>query len=212
MSRPGQSPVEWAARERRAARRGVRRRVTAWLGVNVEAKRADALAARAAHGAVGEQWTAALLTQLPAGWTVLHGRKMRGYASDFDHTLISPCGTAVVVLDSKRWHAQWETYLVDGRVVCGGEDRHRQIVAVAKYAGRLNRALNLGVRVVPLLVVHGSQVRGGFLRASVDGQEVLVLSPGFLVPTLVGAPVEVDRGRAADLAQRVDRVLPVGSG
>jgi hypothetical protein len=212
VSGPGRSPVEWAARERRNARRGVRRRVTAWMGINPQAKRADALAARAAHGGVGEQWTAALLTQLPAGWTVFHGRKLPGFAADYDHTLVSPCGTAVVVLDSKRWHAQRETHLVDGRVVCGGEDRHKQIVAVARYAGRLNRALNLGVRVVPLLVVHGSRVRGGFLRAWVDGQEVLVLSPEFLVPTLRAAPSGVDPGRAAALVQHVDRVLPAGSG
>ncbi len=208
MSAPGRSPVEWADRERRKARKGLRRTVTAWVGLNPEAKRADALAGRAAHGAVGEQWTAALLKQLPAGWTVFHGRKLPGFVSDYDHVLCSPCGTAVVVLDSKRWHAQRET--VRGRVQCGREDRHKQVTAVARYAQRLERALGVpGVRVLPLLVVHGSRVRGGFLEARAAGWEgeVYVLGPDYLVPTLVAAPEVANPRRAAVVAARVDSVL-----
>jgi hypothetical protein len=201
--------VEWAARERREARKGVRRRVTAWVGLNPAAKRADALAGRAAHGAVGEQWTAALLTQLPHGWTVFHGRQLPGFKADYDHVLVSPCGTAVVTLDSKRWHAQRETALIRGRVHCGREDRHGQITAVVRYASRLERALNVsGVQVLPLLVVHGSQVRGGYLTARVEDREVHVLGPEYLVPTLVSAPGEAHAGRAAALVRHVDRVLP----
>lgn len=212
MSAPGRSPVEWAARERRNARRGVRRRVTAWVGLNPAAKRADALAVRAAHGAVGEQWTAALLDQLPPGWTVFHGRQLPGFNADYDHVLMSPCGTAVVVLDSKRWHAKRETALVRDRVHCGREDRHKKITAVARYASRLERALSVpGVQVLPLLVVHGSPVRGGYLTARVEGREVYVLGPEYLVPTLVSAPREVHSGRAAALVRHVDRVLPEAS-
>lgn len=209
MSVPGRSPVEWAAREQRKARKGVRRRVTAWMGVNTAAKQADQLARRAAYGAVGEQKTAHLLAQLPDGWKVLHGRQLPGFNADYDHVLISPCGTAVVALDSKRWHAKRETVLVKGRVCCGREDRHKQITAVARYASRLERALNVpGVRVLPLLVVHGSRVRGGFLTARVEGQEVHVLGPEFLVPTLKKAPEEVNLARAWALAAHVERVLP----
>jgi hypothetical protein len=216
VSAPGRSPVEWADRERRKARKGLRRTVTAWVGLNPEAKRADALASRAAHGAVGEQWTAALLQQLPAGWTVFHGRKLPGFVSDYDHVLCSPCGTAVVVLDSKRWHAQRETVLVRGRVHCGREDRHEQVTAVARYARRLERALDVpGVRVLPLLVVHGSPVAGGFLTVPVAGVEgpVYVLSPPYLAPTLANAPKAWDPQRAAAVAARVDSVLrPYGEG
>ena len=217
MSGPGRAPVEWADRERRKARKGVRRKVLAWAGLNPAAKRADNLMARAKHGAVGEEWTAALLAQLPAGWVVFHGRKLPGFANDYDHVLVSPCGTAVVTLDSKRWNAGIETALVRGRVCCGREDRHKQVTAVARYAARLERALNLpGVQVLPLLVVHGSRVRGGFLSARVrvhgwDGV-VHVLGPEYLVPTLVAAPKGVHAGRAAALAAHVDRVLPAGSG
>jgi hypothetical protein len=217
VSGPGRAPVEWADRERRNARKGVRRKVLAWAGLNPAAKRADDLMARARHGAVGEEWTAALLAQLPAGWTVFHGRKLPGFSNDYDHVLISPCGTAVVTLDSKRWHAGpgWETALKGGRVHCGREDRHKQITAVARYAARLERALNLpGVRVLPLLVVHGSRVRGGFLSARVHDWEgvVHVLGPEYLVPTLAAAPGEVHAGRAAALVRHVERVLPAWSG
>lgn len=219
MSGPGRAPVEWAARERRKARKGPRRRVLAWVGLNQDAKRADALAVRAQHGAVGEQWTARMLQQLPAGWRVVHGRKLPGYSNDYDHVLISPCGAAVVTLDTKRWHAGWETTLVRGRVHCGREDRHKQIAAVARYAVRLEGALNLpGVRVWPLLVVHGSQIVAppsapqGRLEARVPGWDgvVHVLGPEWLVPTLAAAPNvrELNPRRAAALAQHVDRVLP----
>ena len=103
--------------------------------------------------------------------------------------------------------------LVGGRVHCGREDRHKKVVAVARYAGRLERALGIsGVQVLPLLVVHKSAVRGGFLTVRVEGREVHVLSPSYLVPTLRLAPQEVNPGRAAALVQRVDRVLPAGSG
>src|SRR4051812_18300408 len=75
----GDAPLEWAARERQAARKGPRRRVLAWVGLNPAARRADALTARVTHGAVGEQWTAQVLTRLPDGWTVFHGRKLPGF-------------------------------------------------------------------------------------------------------------------------------------
>lgn len=214
MSGAGRSPVEWAERERRKARKGVRRKVLAWAGRNPAAKRADALLGRARFGAEAEQWTADLLKQLPDGWTVFHGRKLPGFDNDYDHILVSPCGTAVVVLDTKRWNAVWYTQLSEGRVYCGLEDRHKKIQAVARYASRLEVAVGVsGVRVLPLLVVHGSRVRGGFLTALVGGREVHVLSPAYLVPTLVKAPKVRDPGRAAVVAARVDVVLrPYGAG
>jgi hypothetical protein len=159
VSGAGQAPLEWAAREQKKARKGVRRRITAWMGLNPAARRADALTARAAHGAVGEQWTAQLLTQLPHGWTVFYGRKLPGFANDYDALLIPPDGDAVVAADTKRWHKGWETTLHGGRLHCGREDRHEEVEKVVRAAGRLERALHVpGVRVWPLLVVHGSRV------------------------------------------------------
>lgn len=207
----GRSPVEWAARERRKARKGVRRRVTAWVGLNPEAKRADALTARVAHGAEAERRTGAELRVLESrGWYILHGRQVPGYTSDLDHVLVPPTGTAVVVLDTKRWRFQQETELKDGRVHCGLEDRHGEIEAVARYAARVHRVLNMpGVAVWPLLVIHGSRIRGGHLAAPVaSGGVVHVLSVERLVPELVKAAKGMDPVAAGVLAGRVTAVLP----
>lgn len=211
----GESPLRWAAAERKKARKGVRRKVLAWVGRNPEAQRADALAARAAHGAVGEQQTAALLARLPAGWTVWHGCRLPGFRHDLDHVLAPPCGTAVVVLDSKRWHARWPTHVRGVRVWCGNEDRHEKIEAVARYAARLQAALGMpGVVVWPLLVVHASPIEGGRLevRAAAWPGVVHVLGPDWLVPTLASAPGGIDPGRAAVLVARLGQVLSPAAG
>jgi hypothetical protein len=125
--------------------------------------------------------------------------------------LISPCGTALVVLDTKRWHAQKPTWLVRGRVCCGTDDRHGQVEAVARYAARVAAAVGMSARAVwPLIVVHGSVVQGGCLRARTVGFDgpVFVLGPDWLVPTLARAPAGRDRGRADALAARAAQVLP----
>lgn len=201
-----------AARIRAHARRGVWRRVTAWLGLNPAARRADAQAALWAHGARGEADTARLLAPLEAaGWQVRHDLRLPGGRANLDHVLVSVCGRAVVVLDTKTWHRGRTTQLVGGRVCCGGEDRHGQVEKVASYAGRVQAALGVpGVVVWPLLVVHGSPVAGGELRASAPGWDgpVFVLAPERLVPRLAAAPQGVrDPGRAAAVAARVDEVL-----
>lgn len=215
----GQSPLEWAARERKAARKGVRRRVTAWLGVNPAARRADALTARVAHGVAGEKKTEELLGRLPLGWRVVYGRKLRPYPNDYDALVIPPTGDAVLALDTKNWNAGWETTLSGGRVYCGSKDRQEQVEKAARAAARLEAALAVpGVRVWPLLVVHGSRIvqqpplpQGRLeARAAAWDGVVHVFGPQWLVPTLLkstskGSP---DPARAVWLAQHVDRVLP----
>jgi hypothetical protein len=179
--------------------------------LNPAAKRADALTARVARGAEAEKRTGAELRVLESrGWYVLHGRRVPGYSSDLDHVLVPPTGTAVVVLDTKRWHFQQDIELKDGRVHCGLEDRHDQIEAVARYAARVDRVLGMpGVAVWPLLVIHGSRIRGGYLPAPVAGGGVVhVLSVERLVPELVKAARGMDPAAAGVLARRVTAVLP----
>lgn len=209
----GGSAARWGEEQRQAARRGVWRRVLAWLGLNPAARRADALAARAALGAEWEEYTARMLEPLAApGWHVLHDRRLPGHGTaNLDHVLVSPCGTAVVVLDTKRWDRSRPTRLIRGRVCCGVEDRHGQVEKVAGYAARVQSALGVpGVVVWPLLVVHGSPVAGGRLEARAPGWDgpVWVLGPGLLVPTLASAPAGRDPQRAAQLAARVAAMLP----
>lgn len=206
------SAARQAAAIRAHARRGVWRRVTAALGVSPAARRADAQAGLWDRGAAGERATAALLAQLRAlGWEIRHDVRLPGRRFNIDHVLISPCGRAVVVLDSKAWHRGRPTVLLRGRVHCGQEDRHEQVEKVAGYAAAVQAALGLtGVVVWPLLVVHGSPIEGGELAARAPGWDgfVYVLGPDRLVPRLAAAPRGVrDPRRAAAVAARVDSVL-----
>lgn len=209
------SAAREAAAIRARARKGVWRRLTAAVGLNPAATRADARAALWAHGAAGETATAGMLAQLPAGWQVRHDVQLQGRRFNLDHVLIAPEGT-VVVLDTKTWHRGYPTVLRAGRVHCGGQDRHDQVEKVAGYAQKISVALGLpGVVVLPLLVVHGSPVAGGYLDVRVPGvaAPVYVLGPAWLVPTLAGAPKERNPARAAVVAGRVDVVLrPYGEG
>lgn len=214
----GQSPLEWAARERKAARKGVRRRVLAWMGLNPAARRADALTARVAHGVAGELKTAELLARLPDTWRVVYGRKLAPYSNDYDALIIPPTGDAVLAVDTKRWRQSWETTLRAGRVHCGLEDRQGQVEKAARAAARLEAALAVpGVRVWPLLVVHGSRIvqpppapQGRLeARAEAWGGIVHVLGPDWLVPTLLASVRGGgDSERAVRLAHRLDAVVP----
>jgi hypothetical protein len=137
--RPRNSAASRASAIRRRSRRGWRR-LLALCGVRTPGmRRADAVAARWEHGAVGEAATVRLLAPLVrAGWHVRHDLRLAGRRFNVDHVLVSPCGTAVVVADTKTWHRGRETQLVGGRVHCGdprlgpADDRHDQVEAVAR--------------------------------------------------------------------------------
>lgn len=205
----GQSAAAQAAALRAGARRGLWRRICAWLGIGSAVRRADAQATLWAHGAAGEQATGALLAQLEAqGWHIQHDLALPRSRANLDHVLVSPCGTTVVVLDTKAWRRTWPTQLVGGRVHCGPENRHDQVEKVAGYARRVAAAVNLPASaVLPLMVVHGSPVTGGFLKAPTPDGPVFVLSPAYLVPTLADAPRSRDPWRAGSLAEWVFTVL-----
>lgn len=211
MTAAGGSPAARAQALRAGARRGMWRRLLALLGFGAVDARTEALARRSEIGAEAERATGVQLRVLEdRGWYVAHGRQVPGYRADLDHVLVPPTGTAVVVLDTKRWHARRDTVLRGGRVHCGLEDRHGQIEAVARYAARVHRELGMpGVDVWPLLVIHGSRIPGGHLAAPVAGGRVVhVLSVERLVPELVKAVNGWDPSAAGVLARRVDQVLP----
>jgi len=189
------------------------------LGVTAHTRRADARAAVWDIGGGAEAVTASMLATLAQqGWHILNDRALPGWGrANLDHVLVSPCGTAVVVLDTKRWHAQWETALIRGRVHCGTEDRHDEMEQVARYAAHVGQLLGMPTGAVwPLVVVHVSRIRGGHLRVLAEGRSgpvrwkgvVHVLGPEYLVPTLAAAPKARDPRRAAALARRVAATLP----
>ncbi|MGV9891688.1 nuclease-related domain-containing protein [Streptomyces sp. NPDC003395] len=208
----GGSAIRWGKEQQAAARKGLWRRLLALLGLNGAARCADALAARTRQGALGEQWTAALLTRLPAGWTVLHDLAVPGRRFNLDHVVIPPSGAGVIVLDSKKWHAGWETRVVRGRLHCDTQDRHEEAEKLAGYASAV--AARLGVpaaAVVPLLVIHGSRVQEpGAVDVRVPSWErtVRVVGAEMLLPTLLRVPGGMDPVRAAAMARRVVERLP----
>lgn len=215
MTATNNSAARQAAAIRAHARRGVWRRLLAALGVTAHTRAADARAVRWRVGGEGEQATAARLAPLTReGWHILHDRALPYSRANLDHVLIPPSAAGVIVLDTKRWHAQKLTRLVGGRVHCGDEDRHVQVEKVAGYARRVAAAVGVpGESVIPLLVVHGSRVVGGHLDVTLPGQAnpVFVLDPDWMMSTLRGAASAAglsDRQDAVALAGRVAQMLP----
>ncbi|MFJ5294483.1 nuclease-related domain-containing protein [Streptomyces sp. NPDC088348] len=209
------------ARNSAAARAAAIRAGARLGGGGPEVRRAASEAARWEHGAAGEEATVRLLRPLHRWgwlrrllgrpvWVVRHDLRLHGRHFNVDHLLVSPCGTGLVVLDTKNWRRGrgGETKLVGGRVCCGTDDRHGQIEKVAEYARLVEVAVGVpGVSVQPLVVVHGSRIPGGHLTAPVPGGSVLVVGTDWLVPTLAAAVRGRDPRRAAALAARVDQVL-----
>ncbi|MEV5915768.1 nuclease-related domain-containing protein [Streptomyces chartreusis] len=206
----GNSAAREAARIRARARRGLWGHVTAWLGVNPEAARADAVAARWRLGARAEKETARLLCPLRwRGWRIRHDRRLSGRRFNVDHVLVSPCGTAVVVADTKRWHAGRDTAVLGGRLYCGVKDRHEEAEKAARYATLVGEALGApGLAVWPVLVVHGSPVLGGHVQVVTDAGVVQVVAADQVRGVLRAAPQGWSWTRAQRVARRMDEVLP----
>lgn len=205
----GGSAAAHAAAIRAQARKGLWRRIQAWLGVGKAIRRADAHASRWEHGAKAEEATARLLRPLEAqGWYVRHDRALPRSRANLDTVMVAPDGT-VIVLDTKAWARNATTALRGGRVCCGAEDRHDQVEKVAGYAVRIARAVGVP-EVVAVVLVHGSPVAGGYIEAPVPGlpRPVYVLTPGNVVAVLAAALRYRDPARAAQVANVVDRVLP----
>lgn len=198
----GGSVADWGREQRAAARKGVWRRVLAWLGLSVAARRADARAAACDAGAEGERRTAALLRPLEAaGWTVLHDRAIPGaHSANADHVLISP-GARVFLVDSKLWSGRYPVHGEGGRLWHGKVPRDRSVSSVQYEARLVLRAL--AVLVQPIIAVHNAPVAGGGF--TVDG--VPVVPADRLVETLVGNDGLPAAG-AVWLADLATRCLP----
>ncbi|MFC9891521.1 nuclease-related domain-containing protein [Streptomyces pilosus] len=206
MSVFGNSASREAARIRRNARRGLWGHVTVWAGCNPQAAAADVVAARWELGAKAEKETARTLRVLRwRGWRIRHDRRLAGRRFNLDHILVAPCGTAVVVADTKRWHAGQDTTVVDGRLWCGREDRTGEADKCARYALLVGEAL--GVPVWPLMIVHGSTVRDGHVQVVTVSGVVQVVAADQAVRILRRAPSGWSWSRARGVAGRVDEVL-----
>ncbi|MGW2725644.1 nuclease-related domain-containing protein [Streptomyces sp. NPDC001492] len=208
MASYGNSAQREARAIRRRARRGLQGHVTAWMGVNPEAARADAVAARWKLGGKAERKTARLVRRLRwRGWRIRHDLRLRGRRFNVDHVLVSPCGTALVVGDTKRWNAGQATAEVGGRLCCGTDDRHGEAEKVARYAALIGEALGLPVAVWPVLIIHGSPVSGGHLQVATAHGVVQVVAAGEIRRVLRAGPQGWSWSRARRVAARVDVVL-----
>ncbi|MEZ7007857.1 nuclease-related domain-containing protein [Streptomyces sp. AD55] len=167
MSAAGRSVSRWGQQQRAAARKGLWRALTARLGLNPAARRADARAAACTAGAVGEQRTAALLSVLePEGWLVLHDRAIPGArTANADHVLVSP-GARVFMVDSKLWSGKWRVRTAGGSLLHGQADRNQSLRSALYETELISRVL--GVSVQPVIAVHNAPVdEGGFIVSGV---------------------------------------------
>lgn len=206
---PRNSACRKATRISRDARNGLWGHVSAWVGLNPEAAAADAVAARWLLGAEAEQETARRLRVLRLyGWRIRHDLQLSGRRFNLDHVLVSPCGTAVVVADTKRWSVGRTVTAADGRLWLVGrgtaEDRTGEAEKAARYAALVAAAV--GVPVWPLLIVHGSNVRGHLEVDTVSGR-VQVVGVDQALPVLKAAPAGWSWSRARQTVGRVDEVL-----
>lgn len=207
MSAAGGSAAQWGQEQRKAARKGLRRRLLAALGLSPAARRADARAADCDAGAVGEQRTAALLRPLEAaGWLVLHDRAIPGARSaNADHVLVSP-GARAFMVDSKLWSGRYPVHVVGGRLMHGTVDRDRTVGSVLYETDLLSRAL--GVPVQPVIAMHNAPVAGkGFFVRGVP-----VVQADRIVEVLRGNDWPLNPAAAAALARTAVAVLPSAAG
>jgi hypothetical protein len=154
-------------------------------------------------GARGERATARLLRRLDRyGYTVFHDVAIPGTPANADHVVVGPFG--VVLIDSKRYAGRvWQT--LDGRVWHNQYPMDRPLRALRLEAAAISRAL--GVRVRPMVGVHGAQVDvAGLTTGDID-----ILPAGRLPGVLATAPPQLSQTEVAALVAHARAVLgPAG--
>src|SRR5690606_35733002 len=140
---------------------------------------------------------------------IRHDLRLTGRRFNLDHVLVSPCGTAVVVADTKRWPVGRAVTADRGRLWLVGkgvvEDRTKQAEDAARYAALVADAV--GAEVWPLLIVHGSDVRDGHLEVDTGSGRVQVVGVDQAVQVLRAASAGWSWSRARRVGVRVDEVL-----
>jgi Nuclease-related domain len=135
-------------------------------------------------GALGEIAVAGRLGTLGPGWTVLHSVPVGNGSSDIDHIIIGPGG--VFTINTKN-HASQPVWVARRTFMVAGQKK-RHIPNALYEAGRasqlLSRAVNVPVRVRPLIVV----VNPKSLTIKEAPSEAAVLTDAQLVPWLRSRP------------------------
>jgi hypothetical protein len=115
-----------------------------------------------------------LLLKIP-GTTVFHGLRFPGSANaDVDHAVVH--GSMVYLIDSKqyRW-GEYEWNCIDNgdEIVRSDGYGHGKANHMDAAAEGYRRILGPGVAVVPLIIIHGKNVRIGKNRTSSNGVMLL---------------------------------------
>lgn len=202
----GSSAADRAAKLRAQRPEGLRGRLKVALGLDGGEQAARlAEAARYEAGGVGERRTAEFLAVLGREmWAGFYDRALPGGGrANADHVLIPPCGTFVVLVDSKMWsYKRGEVHADGGGLWHGQLDKQRDMSSVLHEAQCLGKVLK--VPVVVIIAVHSAPVHGG--QFPLGGVEVLEARR--LVPLLRSLPRRPDPARAHALAVAANTALP----
>jgi Nuclease-related domain len=149
------------------------------------------------RGARGEQRTARQLGRLARhGWVLFHDLAVPGSGANADHLVIGPGG--VFLIDSKNWRGRL-VFAPDGTLWHGGYPLTATLATIGFETAAITGALAVpGLRIEPLLVVHGSTIPWG--EQYLGG--VAVLPAGRLVATLLALPALLTEQQVAQLAHR----------
>jgi hypothetical protein len=153
------------------------------------------------RGAAGEVATAAQLDRLPGRrWVVRHDLAIPGSRANLDHLVIGPSGVWLVDTKTTRAHIRtgWRrVYLGERRLDPGPTQWEAGVVAD-----------RLGVRVRPLIVLHGEGLRRRGGRCG----SVRVVPVDAAVGYVRRRRRQLDRAEVVRLAARADSVFGAASG
>ncbi|MEU5476745.1 hypothetical protein [Streptomyces mirabilis] len=194
---------------------GLWARFMGYFGVETSAARqARELAEEADRcevGGRGERLTVEIVSALgDDGWYGFWSRPIPGAkVADADTALAPPCGTFIVLLDSKYWSSKG-LVRAEGKVLKHGERDCRDIRSILFETKMLTKALREAAErgqprpsVIPIIVVHNAPVADeGFTL-----QDVRVLPAHRLLDELRDLVGRRNPALAAQVAEQADRVL-----
>ena len=146
-------------------------------------------------GAVGEVQTARILGRLPSGFIVHHDLPIPRSRANIDNFVIGPTGAFTI----ETKHYKYGVKIRGGRVTASGRTRDGIVVQAQRQAQAMSG--RVGLRVDPIVVVHGGVDVGWFSSPVVDG--VRFCSPRRLRKTLTAA----DGRLTADGIAAADRLI-----
>ncbi len=166
-------------------------------------------------GGRGERLTVEIVSVLgKVGWYGFWSRPIPGAkVADADAVLVPPCGTFVVLLNSKYWSSKGlgqGLVRAEGKILKHGERDCRDIRSILFETKMLTEALRKAAdrgqprpSVIPIIVVHNAPVADeGFTL-----QNVRVLPPHRLLEELSDLVGRRNPALASQVAEQADRVL-----